>query len=324
MSKIIVSMIFTIFCCATALGAERKTLRHPLCGVELYFSKVDEKCGAGLYFEQRSPNCEVEAYNERQDKACGSEMKNVEICSPPPNCPTCEVRCRTVLREVRKTCRLPEFGIESYQSCRHSSHGIETYASCRLPEFGIEQYNECSFYKTPEEIDAYITEVSISLENYAQILPTRQADLYSKVRDEASFKCLIAKYKGQDFLEEVVADLEEKFFLIFGFKYEESEVDCAQTVIDTNPEIRAGALKCTDYTYDTLKTLTQPEGISKGLFDNFVKKCQAKVVYDNISNWFETKKAEVSLYENDLAAKNDEAIKKRLIDLKSKLDQSSN
>ncbi|WP_141732307.1 hypothetical protein [Oligoflexus tunisiensis] len=324
MSKLFMSMIFTALWCTTAFGAELKTLRHPLCGVELYFTKVDQKCGAGLYFEKRSPSCEVEAYSERSDIACGTEMKNIEICARPPRCPTCEIRCRYELREVRKTCRLPQFGVESYKSCRHASHGIEAYASCRLPEFGIERYKECAFYKTPEELEAYITEVSLSLENYTQILPMRQADLYSKIRDEASFKCLIEKYDGQDFMEEVVIDLKDKFFLMFGYKYDESEVDCTQTEIDTNPEIRAGELTCAGYTYDTLRTLAQPDGMSKGLFDNFVKKCQAKIVYDNIANWFTTKKEEVSLFQDDLAAKNDASLKNRLLELKSRLEKVSN
>ncbi len=218
------------------------------------------------------------------------------------------------------TCELEKFG-KIYKECESPSHEIVGAKTCRSDQFNAELYNSCSFYKTRDELNVYLTEVSASADNYIMILPMRQADLYSKLRDEASFKCLIEKYVGAPFMEEVVVDLQDKFFLIFGLKYEESEVDCGNVAIDVNPAITAGKLDCNNYTYDSLKALVMPEGMSKGLFDGFVKKCQAKIVYDSLSNWFETKKTEISLLENDLAAQKDTALRNRLIELKTRLDE---
>ncbi|MDQ3235495.1 MAG: hypothetical protein M3Q07_27105, partial [Pseudobdellovibrionaceae bacterium] len=289
----------------------------------LYFSKVAEKCGAELYFEQRSPNCEVEAYNERQDKACGSEMKNVEICSPPPNCPTCEVRCRTVLREVRKTCRLPEFGIESYQSCRHSSHGIETYASCRLPEFGIEQYNECSFYKTPEEIDAYIEATNETLVNNATLLPAKQSELYTTFRHEASFICLVEKYNAMPGYEDVVNDLTQKFFGTFGYEYNESSLTCADaSTEDRNYKITAGTLDCANYDISSIRTVAKPDNMVQAVFSRFKVNCTTKVTYDYLVRWFDDKLLEVNQLLGDLVAIQDANRKRSLEELKQAISES--
>jgi hypothetical protein len=220
------------------------------------------------------------------------------------------------------TCEAERFG-KIYKSCESTTHEIVGAKTCRSDQFRPELYKSCSFYKTRDELNVYLTEVSSSADNYIMILPTRQADLYSKLRDEASFKCLIEKYDGTPFMDEVVVDLKEKFFLIFGLQYDESEVDCKNVSINVNPEVTAGKLNCKNYTYDSLKALILPEGMSKGLFDSFVKKCQSKIVYDNLSSWFETKKDEISLLEDDLAAQKDTGLRNRLLELKTRLDDAT-
>lgn len=305
--------IFTLFVLileTSGFALNKVTKRHELCGIESYKSKADPACGVELYLDLRGEECGVEHYNSRADASkCGSRV----FCIPEEN------RCDT----VPKICEHPSFGIKTYKSCRSPLHPVESYKTCSLIEFGVELYKECSFYKTPEEIDAYIDATYSSLSINSILLPAKQADLYSSFRQEASFICLIEKYKDLEGFDVVFDDLTKKFFDSFAYDYTSSSVTCADAANENrNWKITAGALDCKNFDINSIRSLKQPDGMNSAVFNRFKSTCSSKLTYDFVVNWFTDKATEVSQLLDDIVARTDAARKVQLEELKKSVIES--
>lgn len=220
------------------------------------------------------------------------------------------------------SCQNPKFG-SVYKSCRHSSHGNESPKKCRSDKFSPELYKSCSFYKTPEEIDAYIEATYSSLALNSTLLPARQADLYSSFRQEASFICLVEKYKDLDGFDVVYDDLVQKFKTAFTYDWTQSPLTCADaTNENASLRITAGTLDCANFTLDTLKTLTKPETMNNLVFNRFKSTCTTKLSYDLLAGWFDAKSTEIGQLIEDVVAKQDANRKAQLQELKSSVTSS--
>ncbi|RYZ80704.1 MAG: hypothetical protein EOP04_25380 [Proteobacteria bacterium] len=178
-------VLFFLFQTSSASSMTLQTRSHSLCGVDTYVSKTDALCGVGSYFEKSSPAC-APIYNSKTDaRICGfDEVLTVTKCERIPGSreplvlvsPNPEDGCPRGYQQktspAPKRCQNVAFGIASYSMCRDVSHGVEYNATCALPIFGIASYKTCSFYKTPEELTAYIDATSDSLLTYKEITAT--------------------------------------------------------------------------------------------------------------------------------------------------------
>jgi hypothetical protein len=230
------------------------------------------------------------------------------------------IQCTT--KPYAASCPLPKFG-SIYKSCRAEAHGKESPKKCRSDKFDAELYSSCSFYKTAEEVDAYIDATAQTLVNNAALLPAKQSDLYTTFRQEASFICLVEKYQAMPGYDDVVADLTKKFFETFGYEYNESSLTCADaSKEDRNYKITAGTLDCKNYDINTIRTAAKPADMAPALFTRFKSNCTTKVTYDYLVGWFDQRIAEVNQLVSDIVARQDEARKQRLEDLKKSISES--
>ncbi|HET9236149.1 MAG TPA: hypothetical protein VFO10_02790 [Oligoflexus sp.] len=220
------------------------------------------------------------------------------------------------------TCAMEKFG-KVYKPCRAESHGKESPKKCRSEEFDAELHNSCSFYKTPEEIDAFIDATYGSLAINSVSLPSKQADLYGSFRQEASFICLIEKYKDLEGYDDVFNDLVVKFKNAFSYDYAESSRTCAESANEAvPPKITAGDLDCKTYTVQTIKTLTKPESMNPAVFNRFKSTCSVKLAYDFAVSWFDDKLVEINQLLGDVVAKEDAERKQYLDGLKQSVLES--
>lgn len=230
------------------------------------------------------------------------------------------VSCTT--KPYAASCPMAKFG-SIYKSCRHESHGKESPKSCRSDKFAAELYNSCNFYKTPEEIDAYIDATAQTLVNNSILLPAKQSDLYTTFRQEASFICLVEKYDAMPGYEDVTADLTKKFFDTFGYEYNESSLSCADaSTEDRNYKITAGALDCKNYDINTIRSAVKPAEMVQAVFTRFKANCTTKVTYDYLIGWFDERIGEVNQLVGDVVARQDAARKQRLEELKQSISES--
>ncbi len=310
-----------------SLSLELQTKRHPICGVEAYQTRRDPVCGIELYVSKESSFCSPSKFNSRADAArCGTTCKwvtptgrNGELITGPGGRPQ-----RTCVGQVPKTCEHPDFGAVAYQTCRHPQHGVELYSECQSPQFGAAQYNLCSFYKTPEQVEAFISETKLSLDTYASILPVRQGELFSRLRNEKALACLIDKYSVDPLYEQVTIDLREKFFLIFGYERSDAQVSCRNVnVNDVEVKVTLGRLDCKSFNRSSLAALEMPPGIAEGPFKRFKQNCSLKISHDTLLNWFTTKADEIDLLLEDLAARQDSKARNSLLKLKEEISSSA-
>jgi hypothetical protein len=220
------------------------------------------------------------------------------------------------------SCPLEKFG-KVYKPCRHESHDKESPKKCRSDKFAAERYNSCSFYKTPEEIDAFIEATYGSLAINSASLPSKQADVYGTFRQEATFVCLIEKYSGLEGYDDVAADLIKKFKEAFGYPYTDSSRTCADAANEAIPtSITAGALNCSDYTLQSIKTLAKPEAMNLLVFNRFKSTCTTKLSYDLAVSWFDEKLLEINQLLADVVAKKDTERKEQLESLRTSVAES--
>lgn len=230
------------------------------------------------------------------------------------------INCTT--KPYAATCPLEKFG-KVYKPCRHESHDKESPKKCRSDKFAAERYNSCSFYKTAEEIDAYIDATYQSLVNNAVMLPAKQSDLYTTFRQEASYICLVEKYNGMLGYEDVAADLTKKFFETFGYEYNESSLTCADAATENQAyKITAGTLDCANYDVNTIRSVTKPADMVPAVFTRFKANCTTKVTYDYLVSWFEQRLQETNQLLGDLVAQRDAQRKSALEDLKKSISES--
>jgi len=230
------------------------------------------------------------------------------------------ISCTTKL--FADVCELEKFG-KIYKSCRAASHGNESPKKCRSDKFNAEIHNSCSFYKTPEEIDAYIDATYSSLAINSSSLPSKQADLYASFRQEASFICLIEKYKDLEGFDVVFDDLVKKFKDVFTYDYMESNLSCADAANESKPlKITAGNLDCAAFTLGTLKALVKPESMNLAVFSRFKSTCSTKLSYELAVNWFEDKLSEIGVLLEDVVARANPMKKTELINLKQSVSDS--
>ncbi len=316
-----------------AHALELQTRENKLCGVERYVSHTnDNRCPVDLYQSIADSACN-EIFKSKQDgKICGYDLGHGSSrCDPAPGshnpplqtAPDPERGCPGgyVLTKVPtpKTCRDKSFGHEGWEFCRSPSHPAESYQTCERPEFGVKNYKTCSFYKTPEELDAYIDATKESLEEFRSALPDRQGQLFALLKSENGLGCTITKYLNNPDYTEVVNDLKDKFNLIFGYSYADAVLDCSdETLKSTKIEVKIDSLDC-DTLPESLKAVAKPDSITDAQFTQFIKKCNAKRSYDNIVNWFATKQTETDQLLGDLAAKSDPAAAQNLRDLQTNL-----
>jgi hypothetical protein len=220
------------------------------------------------------------------------------------------------------TCPMEKFG-KVYKPCRAESHGKESPKKCRSDKFDAELYSSCSFYKTPEEIDAYVDATAQTLVNNAILLPAKQSDLYTTFRQEASFICLVEKYTAMPGYDDVVADLTKKFFETFGYEYNESSLACADaSTEDRNYKITAGTLDCKNYDINSIRTVTKPTEMVQAVFTRFKSNCTTKVTYDYLVGWFDDRIGEVNQLIGDVVARKDADRRLRLQELRQSISES--
>lgn len=313
-----------------------QTRRHSLCGVESFNPRVDAKCGVEKYFDRVSSAC-APIYKSKVDpRICGYDPnRTISRCERIPGShapqvsvfPEIELGCpagyQMKTSPAPKACQNEAFGIAGYNSCRDASHGIESYNSCRLEEFGVENYKSCSFYKTPEELNAYIDATSETLVTYSEVLPSRQGELFARLKSENGMGCTIRKYDTTDALfEDVVKDLKEQFLIIFGYQVEDATLDCRpETLKGAAIKVMLSDIDCDNLSKDAIASLAKPESSSEAQLARFKQTCTLKKSYDALVTWFETKEDETAALISDLAAQADPSAKQRLVELQSKLAQ---
>lgn len=326
--KVFFQIWVLILCVLPEIGMsfELQTARHPLCGVEAYQSRRDSACGAELYISKESSFCAPAKFNSRADaRLCGTTCRvvrptgrNGELISGPRG----ETLTRCVGQEP-KSCEHPDFGVSSYQNCRHPRHGVELYKECQRPEFGIAQYKTCRFYKTPEQIEAYIYETNSSLDTYASILPVRQGELFSRLRNEKALACLIDKYSVDPLYEQVATDLNEKFFLIFGYERSDVRVSCESVNVNSvKVKVTLGQLDCDSFNRTTLSALQIPSNTAEGPFKRFKQNCSLKISHDSLLRWFRQKDDEIELLLEDQVAQQSPKAKESLLKLRQEISKA--
>lgn len=335
MHKLILNTIISLLAVTGVADAmEKQTRRHPLCGVESYRTLLnDSRCPVDKYVEkENSPACPPIYKSKADVRVCGYDStRTIRRCERIPGFgqpervtpPDPELGCGRGYRLVEahpvKSCRNEAFGIAGYEVCRAPSHGVESYQTCSKPEFGIESYRECSFYKTPEELDAYIEATTESLQTYSQILPTRKGELFTRLSNESAMACLVWKYEGEPTYEEVVSDLKKKFLAVFGYNVEDATVDCNDESERSEIRFTLGTLACDLLPKDALSTLAKPEGVSDNQFTRFKQNCTMKKSYDILVEWFDSKSAEISELLSDTVARSDVEAAQRLRELQADL-----
>ncbi len=308
-----------------AMSFELQTARHQLCGVENYQARRDPICGADIYFSKESPVCPPARFNVRADaNRCGTACKmvqpkgrNGELITGPGG----RIH-RTCVGQEPKSCEHPDFGVIAYQACRHPQHGVELYRECQHPEFGNAQYKSCSFYKTPEQVEAYIYETKSSLDTYASVLPIRQGELFSRLRNEKALACLIDKYSADPLYEQVAIDLNEKFFLIFGYERSDVQVSCQNiNMSEVQVKVTLERLDCEAFNRTTLSSLQNPANIAEGRFKRFKQNCSLKISHDSLLSWFQNKEEEIGLLLNDQVARQNPKAREKLSRLKEEISR---
>lgn len=332
---------FTLFLLLLAFqkpsfALEKQTRRHSMCGVEKYMTLYnDPRCPVDQYILKVSSACKPIYKFGTDMQICGPDpLRKDKICVYPGNPrlnqrPDPDLGCgafgpgyRLVENPVPGRCRNEKFGFQEYEACRDPSHNVESYQACSRETFPVESYNECSFYKTPEELVAYIDATAESLETYRLILPERKADLFSRTKDERAFACLINDYKNRTVYEALVEDLAKKYLLVFGYKPEDAIFDCDATSPAAEVKFTIGSIDCDNLTLDTISTLSKPDGVSDTQFSRFKQNCTLKKSHDSLIDWFDTKRDEIGLLMSDLAAANDPNAQTKLKNLKTQIDDS--
>jgi len=317
--------VFILTATTQAQAMDLQTARHPLCGVESYNTRTDAQCGVATYREARSPDCGVEHYNARLDPSCpGSHQATrpipyIAICTDPSGiCPW---------DDVVAECEKPEFGVASYKSCRTQSNGVEAYNSCSLPQFGVAAYRSCSFYLTPEQLDEYLNVNASSVEFFATLLPGRQAELLSRLREAASFACLVRKYQALTGYETVVDDLAQKFFVTFGYKVQDYTANCSSEILDDPArQVKVtitgtdNTLACDNLTPEAIDSAAAPAGVSETAMQHFKQSCTLKLSYAALLSWFHLRSTELQQLSSDIVAKQDPSIAARIAALEAKIN----
>lgn len=234
----------------------------------------------------------------------------------------CAAGFKEVLAPVPASCTNIAFGVRGYETCRDPSHGIQSYQTCSREDFPIASYKSCSFYKTPEELTAYIQATSESVETYQLILPAREGELLSRLSSESAFACLIRKHEVEPMYDTVVIDLKEKFLLVFGYDVKDSITDCTdESIASKKIKFSLAGIDCDSIAKDRVSTLIKPDAVSDGVFARFKQNCTMKKSYDGLIDWFDTKLAEVSLLKEDIVAKSDANAVLQLEELRVKLEK---
>ncbi len=314
MKLIIFSALLCLFI-QNAYSLELQKERHEICGVEKRETKRHSLCGTTYHSEAEYP-CPAAAYNKRTNAAiCGYRRGSCikyDKCAvgTPNNCaePANDAVC-VAWRRVPDSCRHISFGVERYKTCEHPDFGFKEYKLCTKdhPDFAPILFYECEFYKTPEELDEYLTGVKSVMEVYALDLADAKSDLYSRVGNEKAFWCMIDKYEGDIFYDEIILDLKDTFFLEFDIDYTEVSYDCSKPIADI--KVLIASIDCDDLSIPELKTMSQPSGTTRGQFVRFRNQCRAKKSHEAKEDWFVTKEYELGLLVNDIVAKSNADIK---------------
>lgn len=299
-----------------------KNVRHEVCGIESYNSRTHSLCGVENYNNTGSAACGVAAYNARADIACAGsfnadQYENVTTTScrqggirDPESCRAgysqirmhekketccagrqCEVEIENIVRKARvcdraehlATCRLEQFGVESYHACRHSSHGVESYNTCSKPEFGVALHKQCSFYLLPGEVDRFLTSVKELLPYMGETLVSSKAKYFLELDDEASMACHIARFDTDPLFTGQMGELKTLYTVRFGRDFLATRFDCSTTTVP-------------DITQDTCAD------------SDASRKCSSVRSYRGAKKWLNVKSTDLTNLKNDIAAKSDQAV----------------
>lgn len=281
---------------------QRETKQHPLCG-KIYNSRAEYPCPVNQY--NRGTSASICGYTNGWCKRWSRcSVYSEGTCVEPAPDATC-----VEWHRVAATCRDEAFGVESYQTCEDPSFGFKEYKSCTRdhPDFKPILYYQCEFYKTPGELDTYLTEVESVMEVYALDIADAMSDLYAKVSNERAFWCMIDKYKDDPFYDEVVIDLQDTFFLEFGIDYTEISYDCSVPIGPIT--ITLAGIDCDDLSIDELTNMTQPPETTRGQFVRFRSQCRSKKSYEAKEAWFVLKEYELGLLVDDIVARQNPEVK---------------
>lgn len=330
------TLISSLTVASQALGMDLQTRSHPMCGTESRVSlENDPRCPVATYIAKSSAACAA-IYNTKTDyKICGFDPARKEKrCEKMPGARApmvltgrdpelgCAAGFKEVLAPVPASCANIAFGVKGYETCQDPSHGIQSYQTCSREDFPIATYKTCSFYKTSEELTAYIQATSESVETYQLILPAREGELLSRLNSESAFACLIRKHEVEPMYDTVVTDLKEKFLLVFGYDVKDSIADCSdESISSTKIKFTLGGIDCDSIVKDGISTLVKPDAVSDGIFARFKQNCTMKKSYDGLVGWFDTKLAEVNLLKADIIAKSDTDALTKLEELRAKLEK---
>ena len=339
-----------------AYSLEKKSERHEICGVKLYekdrgpvckeaerFNEGKHKDCGEIYHERTSSICGFK-YHNKKTAACG-EISRTKYSNAIPNGVHCDrvtkdllivpgISTQTYTCFVYNSCehashgtydlpcRHESFGVETYESCPHSSYGVDIWKSCRHESFGVEEYATCEMYKTPEQLEIYISETLNSIDLYLALLPERKSLLLSSLKQRKELWCLGDRYSDNPLYDEVVEDIKDVFFNTFGVPYDESTYDCdLENDPFTEITVVAGSLNCDDYSLSDLRSLQKPEDLSESDFSTFTRQCNLKKSHDSIVDWFDKKVYETDLLIEDIVAKKIPEKAEKLTELKNLLDE---
>ncbi|SMF22982.1 hypothetical protein [Pseudobacteriovorax antillogorgiicola] len=297
-----------------AQSLELKTVRHSICGVESYHANRGEVCGIERYNSQVSSLCPPALFNEgTSEQHCGTTRGACAVYED------CNLWYRGICAEpvgacvgwerIPASCRHSAFGVAAYSACERAEFGVALYKQCSHPSFGVSTHRSCSMYKTPEELNEYLTNVSDNMELYLLELPEKKKDLYAKIGHEKALWCMIDKYSDDDLYWEVVTDAKDTFFLQFGYDYSDVTHDCS---VEEEIRIVLDGIDCDTISTSDLRTMPKPDGISQARFVRFKSQCATKKSHDLIVDWFEVKDQELGLLINDIVARQDANVKSEI------------
>ncbi len=302
-----------------------KLARSPACGVERYKEAKSSKCPGFISKDSRwlrdifpcsaaFPGYRETGETKMEDVPCpdgpgSSGRGGRDVLNPNPsygaasfvsftpkyNYIACAVRVKRCERpEVIETCRLPDFGVETYNECRNIAHEIESFPTCERPEFGVASYNECEIRKTRAELTAYIANLDPNIDVMGVALLQNTGNLLKLDSNETGLACYIKRWDSDPLFSDAISDLKTiQFPALFGVAYDPSKYNCSgQTVF-------------------SLPTTSCSDGSPR---------CKFQTAYNASVEFFTRNKDEVTALLDDVVARNDETVKAQLQALNAKLD----
>lgn len=260
-------LVLPLILTCTAHAQSRRDIADPVCG-PIYPRGEGPVCGdPTLFLQARSNACGPEAYVLKNDKSCpGYEARRMNVnrlgCmngiqglngwvlssqrsfitnadgeSNNRGQSVTEYTC--VRNEVIQSCRLPSFGVATWQSCRAREHGPERYPACENPAFGpAVGAKVCSLVASTDEVASFLREMDAQLPQTKSLYLATTTAIVTLSNSADTLSCFIRKWENDVTAVDAVMDLKSKFALITGRAYDGvSPIDCTNIVsaVESSP-----------------------------------------------------------------------------------------